>query len=627
MHSTPAHSEAEPELDAIDTHRLRNRLVVGLSILLVVLILLFVPPLINVSRFQHRIERNISNSIGRNVTFDRVSLSLLPLPGFTLENFVIDEDPAFGSEPILWASQVNVTLRISSLWRRHVEFSKISLTDASSVNLVRLSNGKWNIEKLLLQASRIEAAPTAQRFAGPAPRFPYIEATGARLNLKLDQEKMPLTLTDAEFALWLPEPHQWHLRLLAHPTRTDISPGDTGTIRMEGILGGNNAPVRALAEIPINLRGSWEDAQLGDFSRLLTGSDAGLRGDSSMTFAVTGTVDHNTIATNISVAKARRADFVPSRPLTLEVGCNAIATNTFHSFSSIECHWPPAESSDPNIAIVTADVPDTNHPQASSVQITLPALPADTLFDWLSVATPHPPTGLGGPGNLAGTVAWGTRPLPPRSADRPTSGPPPQTTPTQPPQSSPSWSGELEFSGATLDIDPVNHKAIPLGDIILRSTPPPAPQPASSRRPASTPAVPPAADSFDLLPVSLDLGGKEPLILEGHLDDSAYTFHLSGSAIPARLVALGNAIPQLGDGLKDALQRLAILPPDSGSESPATAQGSIRGTVVIKASAAETPAELDQPAHIDLTATRSWGGPQVWHQNAAVLPTKPRSRK
>ena len=195
MHSTPTHFEAEPDLDAVPSHRIRNRLLVGLTILLVILLLAFVPPLINVSRFQRRIERNISASIGRNVTFDRVSLSLLPVPGFTLDNFVIDEDPAFGSEPILWASQVDVTLRISSLWRRRVEFSKIALTDSSSVNLVRLSDGKWNIEKLLLQASRIEAAPTAQRFAGPARRFPYIEATGARLNLKLDQEKMRILRT------------------------------------------------------------------------------------------------------------------------------------------------------------------------------------------------------------------------------------------------------------------------------------------------------------------------------------------------------------------------------------------------------------------------------------------------
>ncbi len=195
-------------------------------------------------RFQKRIARNISAALGRPVYFDSVTLVLFPRPGFTLTNVVIDEDPAFGYEPLLRAEQVEVTLRLSSLFHSHTEFSKIAFSDPS-VNLV-YSNGRWNIESLLLQAAHTQAAPTAQPYAGPARRFPYIEATGARLNLKLDQEKSPVSFTDSEFALWLPEPHQWHLRLKAHPARTDFAPGETGILRAEGILG-NAAGNRDLA--------------------------------------------------------------------------------------------------------------------------------------------------------------------------------------------------------------------------------------------------------------------------------------------------------------------------------------------------------------------------------------------
>ena len=605
MHTTNTHSEAE--LDTGSPHRLRNRLAGIFAVLLLVLLLAFIPPLINVSRYQHRIAGNISASLGRTVTFDRVSLTLLPLPGFTLDNFVIAEDPAFGSEPILRADHVNVTLRISSLWGRRVEFSKISLTESTSVNLVRLANGKWNIESLFLQASHIDAAPTAQRYASAAPRFPYIEATGARLNLKLDQEKTPFSLTDAEFALWLPEPHQWNLRLLAHPIRTDLSPGDTGTLRVEGTLGGNGSPTTqfasSLAQIPIDLHGQWQDAQLGDLSRLLAGSDAGLRGDFSMTFGLLGTIEHNTVTTDIKLANARRADFVPPSPLSLEAGCRAVASNTFRSFSSIECHWPPADSSDPSTLIIAASLPDVSQPQSSSGQLTFPALPAGTFFNWLSVATPHPPTGLAGPGTLAGTVAWVPNP---KSADN---------------QSL--WSGELEFSGGSVDIGSANHRPIPLADVILRSTPPPAP-PAHSRRQATAPSAL-APDSFDLLTISLDLGGKDPATLEGHLDATGYTLHLAGSAIPARLVSLGDAIPQLGEGLKDCLQQLSILPPAESAEAPAISRRGARGSVVLPKSAPDAVPVQDQPTHIDLTATRDWGNPQVWRQ-ATATPTHPQAR-
>jgi AsmA family len=573
-------------------HRLRNRLIVAFLVLLVVFLLGFIPPLINVSRFQRRIERNISNALGRNVTFDRVSLSLLPLPSFTLDNFVIDDDPAYSFEPVLRADQVHVSVRFTSLFTRHVEFSKISLTEPTSVNLVRRADGHWNIEGLLLQASHIDAAPTEQRHAGAEPRFPYIEATGARLNLKLDQEKVPFSLIDADFALWLPEPHQWHLRLEAHPTRTDLSPGDTGTLRAEGVLGGTGTPAAStpatLAQVPIDLEGDWRDAQLGDLSRLLSGTDAGLRGDLSLTFSLHGTVQHNTIATGIELTKARRADFDPPQPLALEASCTAVAENTFHAFSAIECHWPPPGSGASSL-IVAASLPDATQPHSSSGQITVPALPAATLFEWLSVATPHPPAGLAGPGTLAGSVAWAP------ATDQQTN-----------------WTGELEFSGGTLPLDP-DGPPIELGDIVLRSSPAAAAPEGKYHRSSqdAAPAAVPAPDSFDLLPVSLDLGGKQPATLEGHLDATGYSLHLTGSAIPARLLALGDAVPQLGDGLKECLETMGLIPAADAAEPPATPRGNARGTET------SAPDTAPAPISLDLIATRAWGGAQAWRQTAA----------
>ena len=588
MRATNTNDEAD-----LDTHaesRIRHRLAALLTVLLVIFLLAFIPPLINVSRFQRRIARNISNAVGRPVHFDRVSLSLLPLPGFTLENFVVDEDPAFGFEPILRADQVHVTLRLNSLWGRRVEFSKISLTEPTSVNLVRSADGKWNIESLLLQASHIDAAPTAQRFAGPAARFPYIEATGARVNVKIDQEKTPFSLSEADFALWLPEPHQWHLRLEARPIRTDSSPGDTGILRVEGTLGGRDAPtgdvVASLAQIPIDLRGTWQNAQLGGLSGLLLGSDAGLRGDFSLTFGILGTIGHNAIATNITLNNARRADFVPPRTLSLVATCRAIAGNTFHSFSTIECHWPPADSSDPSTLILAADLPDVRQPQNSSLQLTLPALPAATFFDWLSVATPHPPTGLTGPGTLAGSLNWG-------SSSQPTSLKLPQ----------PTWAGELEFSGGSLELDPISHRSIPLGDVLLRSSPPPAvpAQRPRSARAGHTATQDMPADSFDLLPMTLPLGGKQPATLEGHLDDTGYSLHLTGTIVCANLLEVGNAVPQLGEGLAEFLGQIvdSMPAPEAGQEVSGSGRTRILTSV---------------PIRVDLTATRAWGGPQIWRE-------------
>src|ERR1700722_832524 len=297
---------------SLRTRTLRRLLYLALAAL-AILLLVLLPPLISLNRYQKRIATSISDSLGRPVHLDKVSLNLLPLPGFTLDNFVVEEDPAFGSEPVIRANSVRATLRISSLWRRRVEFSTISFTDPS-VNLVHLANGKWNLESILLRAAHIDAAPTAQKKAGPAPRFPYIEATGPRLNLKLDHEKSPFSLTEADFALWLPDPQQWHLRIKARPTRTDTNVSDTGTIQLEGTLG----RAASLGQVPISLRGEWRNVPLGQARLVVFVRDPGLRGDILLSANAQGTISNSAIQTRLQLTGARRADFVPANPLDVD---------------------------------------------------------------------------------------------------------------------------------------------------------------------------------------------------------------------------------------------------------------------------------------------------------------------
>ena len=364
--SDAADADTAPSLS---THTLRRLLYLAFAVLAVMLLVLL-PPYISVNRYQRRIATSIGDSLGRPVHLDKVSLNLLPLPGFTLENFVVEEDPAFGTEPVIRANSVRATLRLSSLWSRRVEFSTISFTEPS-VNLVHTSDGKWNLESILLHAAHISAAPTAQRQAGPAPRFPYIEATGARLNLKLDREKSPISLTDADFALWLPDPQQWHLRLSAHPARTDTDVSDTGIFELEGTL--SRAP--SLGQVPINLRGTWRNAPLGAASRFLLGRDAGLRGDMTLTANAQGTVSDSKVQAHLRLTDTRRADFVPAQPMDIDLQCLGSATGDFHSFEDLRCSWPPAGSSDAPILALTGTLPDLRNPKSADLQIGTPGLP------------------------------------------------------------------------------------------------------------------------------------------------------------------------------------------------------------------------------------------------------------
>ena len=387
----PTYAQGEGAAEPVRSGRVRH-FVIAAVVALALVSLAVLPPLINANRFQRRIAASISGSLGRPVHLDRVTFNMLPLPGFTLENLVVSEDPAFGSEPVIRANSVRARLRISSLWRKRVEFSTISFTEPS-VNLVRAADGKWNLESILLQASRIEAAPTVQAKPGSAPRFPYIEATGARLNLKQGAEKLPLSLTEAEFALWLSNPQEWHVRLQARPTRTDTSVSDAGVVRLEGTLG----RAALLGDVPLNLQGEWRNAQLGDLSRMLLGRDAGLRGEMTLTATARGTVGKSAVQGRLRLDDARRADFVPERTLSVDMECLGTATSAFHAFANVRCSWPPVGSGVQTVALA-GSLPDIRRPEMGTVSVGTPGISGGTLLDWLRIASARVPADVTGDG-------------------------------------------------------------------------------------------------------------------------------------------------------------------------------------------------------------------------------------
>src|ERR1700761_4590314 len=335
--------------------RRRQSAMMALALVLVLLLLVITPPLLNVSRYQRRIVTSMSESLGRPVHLDNVTLHLLPMPGFTLQNFVVSEDPAFGNEPTIRANEVIATLRVSSLWQRRVEFSSVKFENPS-VNLVRSVDGRWNLEGVLLHASHVDTAPTAQQRAGATPRFPYIEATGGRINLKLGQEKMPFSLTDADFALWLPSPQTWRVRLEGKPSRTDANIGDPGIVRLDGSL----QRAARMQDVPVTLHASWYDAPLGEASRLVSGSDRDWRGTLHSDLWLEGPLAAATLRMKMTLVNLRRADFVPAHSLDESISCTSSADVPGARLSNIACEVPTPGPQPIEIAVPEMDL---KHPQ------------------------------------------------------------------------------------------------------------------------------------------------------------------------------------------------------------------------------------------------------------------------
>ncbi len=308
-----------------------------LAICLLLLLLALLPPLVNLHRFQYRIADAISQSIGRPVSMDSVALQLLPWPGLRISNLQVEEDPAFGAEPALRAPEVVAELRLSSLWRGRFEPSRVDIADAS-VNLVRNEEGRWNVGSVLLEASHVRNAPTAQTRPGPAPRFPYIEASGIRINVKRGTEKLPFSLLNADFSMSLTRPEVWRLKLEGQPVRTDLElfASDTGTLRVEGEL----HRASAFGTMPLAMEATWSRLPLGQASRMLLGRDEGWRGDVDLQAQLRGEIDALHVETHLMIANLHRQEFAPEQSFNVDASCDGYASRSRPDGNTLRCRWP-----------------------------------------------------------------------------------------------------------------------------------------------------------------------------------------------------------------------------------------------------------------------------------------------
>ena len=304
-------------------------------VLLVAAIVL--PPLFNISRYKRRIATSISSSIGRPVHMSTVRLHLLPLPGFEISGFEVEEDPAFGDEPMLRSPRVVTSIRLSSLWRGRLEMARIHFEEPS-LNLVHDGQGRWNFDSVLLKASQSEIAPTVQSRPGAALRFPYIVGTSARINFKQGYEKKPLSFLNADVSIWLDQPEQWRLRFEAQPARTDLdlAISDTGLVRIDGTF----HSASDLQKIPIVLHAEWIRIPLGQLTRLLADRDMGWRGDLDVRADITGTAANTRIKARIRANGVHRLEFAPLDPLDMDTTCQGSYLDATSSLEDLTCRSP-----------------------------------------------------------------------------------------------------------------------------------------------------------------------------------------------------------------------------------------------------------------------------------------------
>lgn len=369
------------------------RIWLALAAVLILLAALIVPPLVSINRYKSGVTRLISATLGRAVHLSSVELRLLPRPGFVLTDLTVDEDTAYGAEPVLHANTVTAAIRLLSLWRGRLEISGISV-DEASLNIVRTTEGRWNLDSLFRNAA--QAQPP-----GGQPRrthaLPYLEATNSRVNFKQGFEKLPFSLLSADLSAGEEETGNWRVTLRGQPARTDINLdlADTGLLRMEARIG----RASELRLMPIRLDLAWRDAQLGQLSRLAVGSDAGWRGDLTGDVHLEGTAETGKVTSRLRAAGVHRAEFAPAEPLDFDANCGF----TYHypdlRVESLVCDSPLGDGR----IRLAGDLPGNAQPRFS---VEVQKIPVQAVLDALRTVRSGLGAGIDAGGTITGKLSY-----------------------------------------------------------------------------------------------------------------------------------------------------------------------------------------------------------------------------
>ena len=488
------------------------------AFLVMILLVLLVPPFVNVNRYRNRVAASIGNALGRDVTVSNIELHLLPRPAMVLSTFVVGDDLSYGPEPMLRAETVTAYIRLSSLWRGRLEIGTLSLENPS-LNLVRRADGHWNVEELVERTSQVPSAPTSKAHPESRPRFPYVEATAGRINFKLGQVKKAFAFSEADFALWLQTENEWGVRLVARPVRSDVQVSDTGTLRLEGSF----QRASELRSTPVSLKLSFAKGQLGQVTTLIYGRDRGWRGGLTSAATMVGTPAALTVTLDAQVDDFRRYDIALGEALRLSVHCTGTYSSPDDSIRDIQCQAPVR----PGLLTVRGDVVGWAG-EAYNLGISAEQIPLNRVVALARHTKKDLPADLTATGSADATF-----------------------TVQKDAGSAPMWAGggrttQFALQAAVLKQD------LALGEIEFSV--PQAAGKSKGKRPSRNSAPPFDGASQPLRvvvnPFAISLGAASPATASGYFDLERYQITLNGNAELTRLLnvarATGIGTPRLG---------------------------------------------------------------------------------
>jgi AsmA family len=264
------------------------------------------PLFLNAGRYRPLLKAGLERSLGRKVVLGHIALHFFPHLGFTVDNVMVDEDPAFGPEPFVRVGRIDCDIRWRSLWTSHLYLGTLRLSNPS-INLVRNAAGNWNIEDLLLR-SGIKAQSSGMPSPAQVPANLAVEIEGARLNFKIGENKKPFAVVDTRAHLDFDnDSDRIDFRIAGEPLRTDLEFPTPGLVELDGSWSPARTPGHSL-DATLRMQG----ALLYDWIPLLTGKNPEVYGVINSTIHLGGTLRQIEYSGDSQVSQLHRWEQLPS---------------------------------------------------------------------------------------------------------------------------------------------------------------------------------------------------------------------------------------------------------------------------------------------------------------------------
>ena len=155
-------------------------------------VILFI--VVDADDFRGFIETRAEETLGRDVQLGKMSLSIVPVFGFQIDDVAVAARPGEGEGDLLSVRSLRIGAKLMPLLKKRLEVTSIEVVEPV-VNLVRDPAGEWNFDLGADAEVSEETEQPAQPGGGPEITVDGIRVTGGRLSIH-DASRSPVQPLD-----------------------------------------------------------------------------------------------------------------------------------------------------------------------------------------------------------------------------------------------------------------------------------------------------------------------------------------------------------------------------------------------------------------------------------------------